>query len=85
MVHERAGQVALPEDLVDVDAMIAAYYDLVPDPTNIETVSVMPIKGGRKMLRMRLGRHPEGVSVTAFLCAGQQEANVLRHQYGGAS
>ncbi len=34
MAHERAGQVALKEDLIDVDAVISAYYDLVPDPTN---------------------------------------------------
>ena len=31
-MHERAGTVALPEDLIDVDALIGAYYDLVPDP-----------------------------------------------------
>ena len=34
MAHPRAGQPALPEDLIDVDAVIAAYYDLTPDPTN---------------------------------------------------
>ena len=34
MAHPRAGQPALPEDLIDVDAVIGAYYDLVPDPTN---------------------------------------------------
>ena len=32
MAHPRAGQPALPEDLIDVDAVISAYYDLVPDP-----------------------------------------------------
>jgi phosphoglucomutase len=34
MAHPRAGQPALPEDLIDVDAVISAYYDLVPDPSN---------------------------------------------------
>ena len=34
MAHPRAGQPALPEDLIDVDAVISAYHDLVPDPTN---------------------------------------------------
>ena len=34
MVHARAGQLALPEDLIDVDEVVGAYYDLVPDPTN---------------------------------------------------
>lgn len=32
MGHPRAGQPATPEDLIDVDAVIGAYYDLKPDP-----------------------------------------------------
>ncbi|MFC5911196.1 phosphoglucomutase (alpha-D-glucose-1,6-bisphosphate-dependent) [Streptacidiphilus monticola] len=32
MVHERAGQPARPEDLVDVARLVTAYYTLVPDP-----------------------------------------------------
>ncbi len=32
MAHPRAGQPARPEDLVDVDALLAAYYDVTPDP-----------------------------------------------------
>ena len=34
MQHPRAGQIAQPEDLIDVDAVLDAYYDLHPDPTN---------------------------------------------------
>ncbi len=34
MAHPRAGQPAQPEDLIDVDAVVGAYYDLVPDPEN---------------------------------------------------
>lgn len=34
MMHPRAGQKALEEDLVDVDALLDAYYDLHPDPAN---------------------------------------------------
>ncbi|GGC02760.1 phosphoglucomutase (alpha-D-glucose-1,6-bisphosphate-dependent) [Cellulomonas carbonis] len=30
-MHERAGTPALPEDLIDVDAVVGAYYDRVPD------------------------------------------------------
>ncbi|MCL1871726.1 MAG: phosphoglucomutase (alpha-D-glucose-1,6-bisphosphate-dependent) [Promicromonosporaceae bacterium] len=30
-MHARAGQVALPEDLIDVDLLVGAYYDLTPD------------------------------------------------------
>ena len=35
-MHERAGTLALPEDLIDVDALLSAYHDIVPDPTNVD-------------------------------------------------
>lgn len=35
-MHERAGTVALPTDLIDVDALLAAYHDIAPDPTNVD-------------------------------------------------
>lgn len=31
-MHDRAGTPALPEDLIDVDEVLSAYYDLEPDP-----------------------------------------------------
>jgi phosphoglucomutase len=34
MPHERAGQPAQPEDLIDVDAVRGAYYDIRPDPSD---------------------------------------------------
>ncbi len=34
MAHPRAGQAAQPEDLIDVDAVAGAYFDIVPDPHN---------------------------------------------------
>jgi len=34
MNHPRAGQPAQPEDLVDLDALVGAYYDRHPDPDN---------------------------------------------------
>ncbi|ADU48910.1 phosphoglucomutase (alpha-D-glucose-1,6-bisphosphate-dependent) [Intrasporangium calvum] len=34
MTHARAGQPAQPEDLVDLDALLGAYYDRHPDPDN---------------------------------------------------
>ena len=47
MAHERAGQVALPEDLIDVDALIAAYHDLIPDPDNPDQQVVFGTSGHR--------------------------------------
>lgn len=31
-MHERAGTLAQPQDLIDVDALVSAYYDRTPDP-----------------------------------------------------
>jgi phosphoglucomutase len=47
MAHPRAGQPALPEDLIDVDAVISAYYDLVPDPSDPDQQVVFGTSGHR--------------------------------------
>ncbi len=47
MVHARAGQLALPEDLINVDDVIAAYYDLVPDPGNPDQMVAFGTSGHR--------------------------------------
>ena len=47
MAHPRAGQPALPEDLIDVDAVIGAYYDLKPDPSNPDQQVVFGTSGHR--------------------------------------
>ncbi len=47
MAHPRAGQPALPEDLIDVDAVLAAYHDLTPDPTNPDQRVVFGTSGHR--------------------------------------
>ncbi|MDO5534015.1 MAG: phosphoglucomutase (alpha-D-glucose-1,6-bisphosphate-dependent) [Propionibacteriaceae bacterium] len=47
MVHARAGQLALPEDLINVDDLIAAYYDLVPDPANPDQMVAFGTSGHR--------------------------------------
>ncbi|MFJ1751759.1 phosphoglucomutase (alpha-D-glucose-1,6-bisphosphate-dependent) [Kitasatospora sp. NPDC088134] len=35
MVHERAGQPAQPQDLIDVAQLVTAYYTLHPDPADV--------------------------------------------------
>jgi len=47
MVHQRAGQVAGQEDLIDVDALIGAYYDLVPNPADPDQQVVFGTSGHR--------------------------------------
>ncbi|MCS5720740.1 phosphoglucomutase (alpha-D-glucose-1,6-bisphosphate-dependent) [Herbiconiux sp. CPCC 203407] len=46
-MHERAGTVALPEDLIDVDALVAAYYDLHPDVEDPEQKVIFGTSGHR--------------------------------------
>ncbi len=46
-MHERAGTVALPEDLIDVDALVSAYYDLHPDVTDPEQKVIFGTSGHR--------------------------------------
>ena len=47
MAHPRAGQPALPEDLIDVDAVVSAYHDLVPDPADPDQQVVFGTSGHR--------------------------------------
>ena len=47
MTHPRAGQMALEQDLIDVDAMISAYYDITPDPDDPDQKVVFGTSGHR--------------------------------------
>jgi len=47
MVDARAGLLAGEQDLIDVDALIGAYYDLVPDPDNPDQQVVFGTSGHR--------------------------------------
>jgi phosphoglucomutase len=47
MSHPRAGQPAQAEDLVDVDQLVAAYYDLHPDVSNADEQVVFGTSGHR--------------------------------------
>ncbi|HET7723778.1 MAG TPA: phosphoglucomutase (alpha-D-glucose-1,6-bisphosphate-dependent) [Propionibacteriaceae bacterium] len=47
MPHERAGLPAQPQDLIDVDAVLAAYHDITPDPTNPDQMVVFGTSGHR--------------------------------------
>jgi len=47
MAHDRAGQPAQPSDLIDVDAVISAYYDLIPDSENADQQVTFGTSGHR--------------------------------------
>ncbi|MDN5688258.1 MAG: phosphoglucomutase (alpha-D-glucose-1,6-bisphosphate-dependent) [Brachybacterium sp.] len=46
-MHPRAGQKALPEDLVDIDALLDAYHDLHPDPADPDQAVTFGTSGHR--------------------------------------
>jgi phosphoglucomutase len=46
-MHERAGQPAQPEDLIDVDQLLSAYHDISPDPDNIDQQVTFGTSGHR--------------------------------------
>ncbi|APX35027.1 phosphoglucomutase, alpha-D-glucose phosphate-specific [Brachybacterium sp. P6-10-X1] len=46
-MHPRAGQKALPEDLVDIDALLDSYYDLHPDPADPDQAVAFGTSGHR--------------------------------------
>ncbi len=47
MAHPRAGQPAQEQDLIDVDAVLSAYYDITPDPDNPDQQVVFGTSGHR--------------------------------------
>ncbi|MDO5740238.1 MAG: phosphoglucomutase (alpha-D-glucose-1,6-bisphosphate-dependent) [Ornithinimicrobium sp.] len=47
MTHERAGQPARAEDLIDVEALLAAYTQIIPDPDNIDQQVAFGTSGHR--------------------------------------
>ena len=46
-MNERAGLPALPEDLIDVDEVLSAYYNIEPDPANPLQAVVFGTSGHR--------------------------------------
>lgn len=47
MAHERAGQTALPEDLIDVAHVVTSYYSTIPDPENVDQQVAFGTSGHR--------------------------------------
>jgi alpha-D-glucose phosphate-specific phosphoglucomutase len=45
--HQRAGQPARPEDLIDVEALLRGYHDVVPDPDDVDQQVAFGTSGHR--------------------------------------
>ena len=46
-MHPRAGTPAQPDDLTDIDALTAAYYDVAPDPSDVDQCVAFGTSGHR--------------------------------------
>src|SRR6478735_2975247 len=66
-MHPRAGTLALPEDLVDIDALLAAYYDLEPDVTDPDQKVVFGTSGHRGGAFKRAFNEAHIVAITAAI------------------
>ncbi|WP_295695252.1 phosphoglucomutase (alpha-D-glucose-1,6-bisphosphate-dependent) [Lapillicoccus sp.] len=76
MTHPRAGQVALPEDLVDVTALIDAYYDLVPDATDPDQQVVFGTSGHRGSSLKTAFNEAHILATTQAICEYRRGAGV---------
>ncbi|UER56001.1 alpha-D-glucose phosphate-specific phosphoglucomutase [Kineosporiaceae bacterium SCSIO 59966] len=67
-MHERAGQPAQPSDLVDVDALLAAYTDVRPDPDDPAQQVVFGTSGHRGSSLDGAFNEPHILAITQAIC-----------------
>ena len=68
MAHPRAGQLAQPEDLVDVDALLDAYADRVPDVDDPAQKVVFGTSGHRGTSLDGAFNEPHILAITQAIC-----------------
>lgn len=66
-MHERAGQPAQPQDLIDVSAVLGAYYDLEPDVNNPAQKVIFGTSGHRGSSLNRAFNEAHIVATTAAI------------------
>ncbi|MFZ1381571.1 MAG: phosphoglucomutase (alpha-D-glucose-1,6-bisphosphate-dependent) [Scrofimicrobium sp.] len=66
-MHQRAGQQAQPSDLIDVDALLAAYYEVVPDVNTPDQKVVFGTSGHRGTSTNGTFNEAHIVSITAAI------------------
>lgn len=74
-MNERAGTLAQPSDLTDIDALVSAYYDIEPDPSNPAQQVVFGTSGHR-------GSAFDGAFNEAHIVATTQAIVEYRHAHG---
>src|SRR3954454_20890208 len=66
--HERAGQAPEPSDLVDVDALLAAYHELHPDPSDPAQRVAFGTSGHRGSSLKQTFNEDHVVAIAAAVC-----------------
>ena len=75
-MHERAGLVAQPADLIDVDALLGAYFDLVPDPAIAEQRVAFGTSGHRGSAFDTAFNEAHIVAITAAIIEYRQSQGI---------
>ncbi|HEX5534066.1 MAG TPA: phosphoglucomutase (alpha-D-glucose-1,6-bisphosphate-dependent) [Actinomycetales bacterium] len=75
-MHTRAGQPAQPEDLVDVDALLDAYTDITPDPSDPAQQVVFGTSGHRGSSLDGAFNEAHIVAITQAICEYRSQQGV---------
>lgn len=76
MTHERAGQPAQPEDLVDVAHLVTAYYTGVPDPDVIDQQVAFGTSGHRGTSMTTSFNEAHILATTQAICEYRREQGI---------
>ena len=75
-VHPGAGRPAEPDDLIDVDKLVAAYYDEVPDPTVAEQRVSFGTSGHRGSSLRRTFNEAHIAATSQAICEYRQSKDI---------
>ena len=75
-MHERAGQPAQPSDLIDLDALVTAYADEVPDPAVPEQRVAFGTSGHRGSSLDRAFNDAHIAAITQAICDHRAQAGI---------
>lgn len=83
MVAKNAGMLATQEDLIDVDALIGAYYDEVPDPSVASERVIFGTSGHRGSALKRTFNEAHIVAISQAIAEYRKSANITGPLYLG--
>ena len=76
MVAKNAGMLATQEDVIEVDALIGAYYDEVPDPSVASERVIFGTSGHRGSALKRTFNEAHIVAISQAIAEYRKSANI---------